>query len=146
LKTHLHVEHQRGLFGTEIEPFDFKVESGRPRSCAICGAGFEEWDTTVRHMANHFESGESVSSSYKSVFSPSSASGPMSIPNTRDAVPPPLPPPRYLADIADDRNKGPDIAWQWDSSDGRSGYDKSLLSVAPGSNPHSGSSATKETE
>jgi hypothetical protein len=59
----------------------------------------------------------------------------MSIPNARDPVPPPLPPPRHLADIAD--GNGPDIAWQWANSD----WGQSMASVAPGSSLYGGSFA-----
>jgi hypothetical protein len=54
----------------------------------------------------------SRSSSTNSILSPSAASGPMSIPNARDPVPPPLPPPKHLADIADGGCNGPlDLTW-----------------------------------
>jgi hypothetical protein len=38
-----------------------------------------------------------------------SPSLPMAIPNSRDGVPPPLPPPRHI----DELNKGKDPGWQW---------------------------------
>ncbi|TAQ83602.1 hypothetical protein B7494_g8079 [Chlorociboria aeruginascens] len=70
----------------------------------------------------------SRSSSSNSISSPTTACGPMSIPNARDpiGVPPPLPPPRHMPDIA--LNNGPDIAWQWGNSIGAWGK-----SVQPGS-------------
>lgn len=73
----------------------------------------------------------SRSSSTNSILSPSAASGPMSIPNARDPVPPPLPPPKHLADIADGGCNGPDIAWQWGNSHMDTEWGGS--SVAPGS-------------
>jgi hypothetical protein len=54
----------------------------------------------------------SRSNSTNSILSPSAASGPMSIPNARDPVPPPMPPPKHLADIADGGCNGPlDPTW-----------------------------------
>jgi hypothetical protein len=40
---------------------------------------------------------------------------PMSIPHSRDPVPPPLPPPRRLADISEGRSNRPDITYVWES-------------------------------
>ena len=54
---------------------------------------------------------------------PSIRSGPMPIPNARDDVPPPLPPPRHIEDL--------DIAWQFDQRWHRT--QKSLPSISPGS-------------
>ena len=87
----------------------------------------------------------SRSSSYNSASSPSTASGPMSIPNARDPIPPPLPPPRHLADIADGGNNGPDIAWQWGNSHEGSGWGGSISSVAPGSSLYGGSFASRKS-
>ena len=67
---------------------------------------------------------------YNSISSPSNIPGPMSIPNVRDPVPPPLPPPRHLADIADGGHNGPDIAWQWGNPHEDNDWGRS---VAPGS-------------
>jgi len=76
----------------------------------------------------------SSSSSHNSTSSPSTFSIPMSIPNSRDPVPPPLPPPRHLADIADGGINGPDIAWQWGNSHGDSSdWGGPIASVQPGS-------------
>ena len=55
----------------------------------------------------------SSSSSYNSNSSGATSSIPMSIPNAREAVPPPLPPPKHIPDIADGGSHGRDIAWQW---------------------------------
>jgi hypothetical protein len=66
-----------------------------------------------------------------SLSSPSTVSVPMPIPNMRDPVPPPLPPPKHLADIAAGGNNGPDIAWQWGNS--RHDSDWGGSSVTPGS-------------
>ncbi|KAH8772145.1 hypothetical protein BGZ57DRAFT_764297 [Hyaloscypha finlandica] len=75
----------------------------------------------------------SSSSSYNSTSSPSTFSIPMSIPHARDPVPPPLPPPKDLADIAGGGN-GPDIAWQWGNSHSHeSDWRRSVPSVPPGS-------------
>lgn len=63
-------------------------------------------------------------------------SGPMSIPNARDPVPPPLPPPRHIADIADNGTNGPDIAWQWANPRQDSEWGKHISSIAPGSSLH----------
>ncbi|PQE26291.1 hypothetical protein CJF30_00001002 [Rutstroemia sp. NJR-2017a BBW] len=52
----------------------------------------------------------SRSNSIHSIISPSSA---MPIPHAREAIPPPLPPPRHIADIAENGSNGTDIAWKW---------------------------------
>jgi hypothetical protein len=77
----------------------------------------------------------SKSSPYSSTSSPSNISGPMSIPKSRDLVPPPLPPPRYMADIAEGGKNGSDIAWHWANSHVRedSNWRGSISSVIPGS-------------
>lgn len=38
---------------------------------------------------------------------------PMPIPRATELPPPPLPPPRHLADMVDGGANGPDLAWQW---------------------------------
>jgi hypothetical protein len=87
----------------------------------------------------------SLSSSFNSTSSPSTFSIPMSIPNSRDPVPPPLPPPRHLADILDNRNNGPDIAWQWGNShEDNSDWGRSIASVQPGSSLY-GSFASRKS-
>lgn len=58
------------------------------------------------------------------------ASSPMSIPSARDTVPPPLPPPRHLADIADGQSNGHDIAWQWGSSPERSHWSSAVSGLS----------------
>ena len=83
--------------------------------------------------------------SYKSAFSPSTSPGPMSIPNARDPVPPPLPPPRHIADIEDGGSSGPDIAWQWSNFQEGSGWGGSVLSVASGSSLYGGSFASRNS-
>jgi hypothetical protein len=69
------------------------------------------------------------------------ASVPLTIPHhLRGSVPPPLPPPRYLADIDAVGNNGPDITWQWGNSDEKnSDWGSSIASVQPGSSLYSGS-------
>jgi len=81
----------------------------------------------------------SRSSSYNSASSPGLSSIPISIPNAREFVPPPLPPPRYLADIADGGHNGPDIAWKWGNShtDSRD-WGKAAASIPQGSSLHGG--------
>lgn len=75
----------------------------------------------------------SRSSSYGSAAS--TAPIPMSIPNSnsRDYVPPPLPPPKHIADIANGGHTGQDIAWKWGNSQEDSGWGRPSPSVAPGS-------------
>jgi hypothetical protein len=63
--------------------------------------------------------------------SPSSPSVPVPIPNIREPVPPPLPPPRHLADIEAGGSNGPDIAWRWGNSRRDAEWEGS--SVTPGS-------------
>ena len=77
----------------------------------------------------------SKSTTYNSTSSPANIPGPMSIPNARAPVPPPLPPPRHIADIGDGGHNGPDIAWQWGNSHEDNGWGKS---VAPGSSLYGG--------
>ncbi|TVY30585.1 hypothetical protein LHYA1_G000613 [Lachnellula hyalina] len=88
------------------------------------------------HESNpeHFRS-SSRSSSYNSTSSPTTSSIPMSIPHSRtDFVPPPLPPPTHLADIASGGNNGPDLAWRFGNSHGStSDWGGSMSSVPPGS-------------
>ena len=58
----------------------------------------------------------------------------MSIPNSREPVPPPLPPPKHLADIASGGNNGPDLAWKWGNSiSGRNAWGGSFSPVTSGS-------------
>ncbi|KAG9242607.1 hypothetical protein BJ878DRAFT_160569 [Calycina marina] len=77
----------------------------------------------------------SRSSSYNLTSSPAHIPGPMSIPNVREPVPPPLPPPQHIPDIADSGHKGSDIAWQWGNSRQDSDWGKA---VAPGSSLYGG--------
>ncbi|CZT06295.1 related to zinc finger protein [Rhynchosporium graminicola] len=60
----------------------------------------------------------------------------MSIPNVREIAPPPLPPPRYLADLADRGHNEPDIAWKWGNSPKDGAWGDSTSQVAPGSSLH----------
>ncbi|KAL3427693.1 hypothetical protein PVAG01_01202 [Phlyctema vagabunda] len=69
----------------------------------------------------------SRSSSFNSASSPGISAIPMSIPNAREPVPPPLPPPRHIADFG-----GPDIAWKWGNSQEDGGWGKPVP-VPPGS-------------
>ncbi|KAI6711223.1 hypothetical protein JHW43_006216 [Diplocarpon mali] len=63
----------------------------------------------------------------------------MSIPNAREAPPPPLPPPRHLADIAEGGHIGQDVAWRWGNSPDEGGvWGRTTPSVAPGSSLHGG--------
>ena len=71
--------------------------------------------------------------SYNANTAPANIPGPMSIPNARDPVPPPLPPPRHLADIEEGGHNGPDIAWQWGNSHEDNDWGKRAASVALGS-------------
>lgn len=86
----------------------------------------------------------SISNSYNSTSSPANIPGPMSIPNARDPVPPPLPPPRHLADIAEGGSNGPDIAWQWGNSHEDNDWRRHIPSVAPGSSLY-GSFASRKS-
>lgn len=71
---------------------------------------------------------------YNSVSSPATIPGPMSIPNARDPVPPPLPPPRNVSDIAHNGSNGRDIAWEWaNGSHGESRWNTSSSLVHPNS-------------
>ncbi|KAH7356713.1 hypothetical protein BKA65DRAFT_213005 [Rhexocercosporidium sp. MPI-PUGE-AT-0058] len=81
----------------------------------------------------------SRSSSYNSAAPPGLSSIPVSIPNAPDFVPPPLPPPRHLADIADGGHNGPDIAWKWGNSQTERGWGKAAPSIPQGSSLHGGS-------
>jgi hypothetical protein len=51
-----------------------------------------------------------------SIFWPLTSSEPMPLPNMRDPIPPPLPPPRHLADMAGGGDNSSDVAWQSGSS------------------------------
>ncbi|EDO01494.1 hypothetical protein SS1G_03969 [Sclerotinia sclerotiorum 1980 UF-70] len=68
---------------------------------------------------------------YHSTTSSAAAPGPMSIPNAREAPPPPLPPPRYIPDIAD--NGRGDLGWQWANQHREVNWEGRLSAVAPGS-------------
>lgn len=71
-------------------------------------------------------------SSPQNSTSPTTSSRPISIPNARDPVPPPLPPPRHLTDIADGGNNGLDTTWQWGNPHGHD-LGRSTSSIAPAS-------------
>ncbi|PQE23893.1 C2H2 finger domain-containing protein [Rutstroemia sp. NJR-2017a WRK4] len=83
----------------------------------------------------------SRSNSIHSIISPSSA---MPIPHAREAIPPPLPPPRHIADIAENGSNGTDIAWKWGNSHQELDWGRSVSSVAPGSSLH-GSFASRSS-
>ncbi|KAI9815031.1 MAG: hypothetical protein M1827_002874 [Pycnora praestabilis] len=74
----------------------------------------------------------SRSSSYNST-SQSIVSGPMSIPNAKEYVPPPLPPPRHIPEL----KNGSDMGWQWGNENNGS-FGKSVGSVKPGSSLYRG--------
>jgi len=82
----------------------------------------------------------SRSSSYNSAASPGLSSIPMSIPNAREFVPPPLPPPRHIADIADGGHNGPDNAWKWGNNSHTESRDwgRATASIPQGSSLHGG--------
>lgn len=82
--------------------------------------------------------------SYVPTSSNTSVPMPMSIPNARDPVPPPLPPPRHLADIADGGSNGRDIAWQWGNCQEDGEWGRHTPSVAPGSSLY-GSFASRKS-
>ncbi|PBP15467.1 hypothetical protein BUE80_DR013780 [Diplocarpon rosae] len=91
----------------------------------------ERWRTSTRPTPYHCVSSVATTSARA-----------MSIPNTREAPPPPLPPPRHLADIAGGGHNGQDVAWRWGNSpDERSVWGSSTPSVAPGSSLRGGSLA-----
>jgi hypothetical protein len=81
--------------------------------------------------------------SFNSSLSWPLTSVPMPIPNMRDPVPPPLPPPKHLADIVTGGDNGPDIAWQWGNS--RVDTQWGDLSVMPGSGLHGHYTGRKST-
>jgi hypothetical protein len=70
-----------------------------------------------------------------SALHPPTAPLPMAIPSTREAAPPPLPPPRHIPEL----NDGHDSGWQW--ANGRSDSDgpPHCQSVKPGSSLLGGS-------
>ncbi|KAJ8059965.1 hypothetical protein OCU04_011581 [Sclerotinia nivalis] len=68
---------------------------------------------------------------YHSTTSSAAAPGPMSIPNAREAPPPPLPPPRYIPDISD--NGRGDLGWQWANQRREVNWDGPVSSVPAGS-------------
>lgn len=74
------------------------------------------------------------------------ASSPGSLIKTaRELVPPPLPPPRHLVDIADGGHDGPENAWKWGNSEMYSGdLAKPTLSIPPGSSFYGESAAQTE--
>ena len=59
------------------------------------------------------------------------SSQPMVIPQSRDPVPPPLPPLRHLVGFTDGGTKEPDIAWQCGNSQKENGWEGSISSVVP---------------
>jgi hypothetical protein len=69
-------------------------------------------------------------SSPQNSTSPATSSQPILIPNSRDQVPPPLPAPRHLTDIADSGNNRLDITWQWGNSH-RHDWGRPISSMAP---------------
>lgn len=76
----------------------------------------------------------SRSNSYNPILSPSTSSIPMSIPNSREAgPPPPLPPPKHLQDIVDSGKSGPDLAWRFGNEYNSDWGGSVSSSVAPGS-------------
>lgn len=82
----------------------------------------------------------SRSISHSSTSSLATSATAMSIPNAREAPPPPLPPPRQLADIIDGGYNGQDIAWKWGNlPDGEGYWGKSTPAVAPDSSLRGGS-------
>ncbi|KAB8288873.1 hypothetical protein EYC80_010776 [Monilinia laxa] len=68
---------------------------------------------------------------YHSTPSSAPAAGPMSIPNAREAPPPPLPPPRYIPDISE--NGRGDLGWQWANQHRDINWGGSISSVPAGS-------------
>ncbi|KAL2073207.1 hypothetical protein VTL71DRAFT_10531 [Oculimacula yallundae] len=74
--------------------------------------------------------------SYNSESPTAPSSIPMSIPNVREFVPPPLPPPRHLADIADGGHNGPDIAWKWGNRHKDGNWGEFAPSIPQGSSLH----------
>lgn len=68
---------------------------------------------------------------YRPTNSPVAAAGPMSIPNAREAPPPPLPPPRYIPDISNS-GRG-DLGWQWANQGREVNWEGSVSSVPAGS-------------
>jgi hypothetical protein len=82
------------------------------------------------------------SSRYQQPSYPSPAI-PMAIPNAREAVPPPLPPPRHIEDL---RAGQSDPGWQWGNTDnpkenGFGGH--RLATVRPGSSLYGGSASAQ---
>jgi hypothetical protein len=87
--------------------------------------------------SDRYRTASSRSSSYNSASSSSSHAIPMSIKGSREPVPPPLPPPKDLADMGGGGSNGPDLAWHFANS--RRDTDGFGSSVAPGSSLHGGS-------
>jgi hypothetical protein len=66
-----------------------------------------------------------------SIFdAPKVSSVPMTIPYAR-GPPPPLPPPRHLADILSDVHDGPEVEWQWSDLHVTSDWGRSMPSFQP---------------
>ncbi|ESZ97100.1 hypothetical protein SBOR_2530 [Sclerotinia borealis F-4128] len=81
-----------------------------------------------RYSDKYFEDQHAYQSALSSRFA---AAGPMSIPNAREAPPPPLPPPRYIPDISE--NGRGDIGWQWANQDRDINWGGPVSSVPAGS-------------
>ena len=96
-----------------------------------------------RYSDRHRQS--SRSGSYHSATSPTPAAGPMSIPNAREAPPPPLPPPKIIPDIAENGGRGIDLAWHWGNSHREIDWGKSVSSVPPGSSLYGSFVSRKST-
>ena len=83
-----------------------------------------------------------ASSRYQRPSYPSPAIA-MAIPNAREAVPPPLPPPRHIEDL---RAGQSDPGWQWGNTDNpkESGFGgHRLATVRPGSSLYGGSASAQ---
>lgn len=92
--------------------------------------------------SERFRSSSSRSTSHHSTSHPMSmSSGAMSIPNSREPVPPPLPPPRVLADIADGGRNGPDLSWRFANAREEGSWGASPM---PGSSLYGGRATDKK--
>jgi hypothetical protein len=91
--------------------------------------------------SDRYRTASSRSSSYNSASSSSSHAIPMSIKGSREPAPPPLPPPKDLADMAGGGNNGQDLAWRFANS--RRDMDGLGSSVAAGSSLHGGSLSSR---
>ncbi len=79
--------------------------------------------------SNHDRPRLSTRSSSNASIPFSKSPGPMSIPNSKDKPPPPLPPPRHIAEL----EAGDDLGWRWGNTIG-GGFGKSdLPTIKPGS-------------